>query len=46
VALTAHAMRGDEVKASDAGCDGYVTKPIDTETLPRLVSEFLAKRRR
>ena len=33
VALTAYAMRGDELKASDAGCDAYITKRIDTRTL-------------
>jgi CheY-like chemotaxis protein len=43
VALTAYAMKGDDEKARKAGCDGYVTKPIDPETLPTLVSEFLAK---
>jgi len=38
VALTAYAMRGDELKASDAGCDGYITKPIDTRLLVEQVS--------
>ena len=42
VALTAFAMKGDEQKARDAGCDGYVTKPIDTRKLATLVAEFLA----
>lgn len=41
VALTASAMKGDEQKARAAGCDGYITKPIDTRTLPALVAEFL-----
>jgi two-component system, cell cycle response regulator DivK len=42
VALTAYAMKGDEEKARAAGCDGYVSKPIDTDRLPRLVAELLA----
>ena len=43
VALTAFAMKGDDQKALDAGCDGYITKPIDTRKLPDQVAEFLAR---
>jgi CheY-like chemotaxis protein len=41
VALTAYAMKGDEQRARDAGCDGYITKPIDTRALPGVISEHL-----
>jgi signal transduction histidine kinase/CheY-like chemotaxis protein len=41
VALTAHAMKGDEVRAHEAGCVGYIPKPIDTALFPRKISEFL-----
>ncbi len=43
VALTAYAMKGDEEKAREAGCDGYVSKPIDTRTLPALVARSPAR---
>jgi CheY-like chemotaxis protein len=42
VALTAYAMKGDEERAREAGCDGYVSKPIDTRTLPALVARHLS----
>ena len=41
VALTAFAMKGDERKAMDAGCDGYITKPIDTRTLGERIRQLL-----
>lgn len=45
VALTAYAMKGDEQRAMDAGCDGYITKPIDTRTLGMRLREYLDRRR-
>ena len=41
VALTAYAMKGDAERALGAGCDAYVSKPIDTRTLPLLVAKLL-----
>jgi CheY-like chemotaxis protein len=41
VALTASAMRGDEAKARDAGCDGYITKPINTRIFGEQVRAWL-----
>lgn len=45
VAMTAFAMKGDEQKARDAGCDGYISKPIDTRRLAAHVAEFLRRYR-
>jgi CheY-like chemotaxis protein len=44
VALTAFAMKGDRQRAIAAGCDAYVTKPIDTRELPAQVAELLQRR--
>src|SRR5208283_617329 len=42
VGLTACAMKGDEEAALKAGCDGYLTKPIDTRTFIATVKKFIA----
>ena len=41
IALTAFAMKGDEQKALDAGCNGYITKPIDTRKLAQQVADLV-----
>ena len=41
IALTSHAMMEDKDKFLAAGCDGYITKPIDTRDFPKLVARFL-----
>jgi two-component system cell cycle response regulator DivK len=43
VALTAFAMEGDRERALQAGCDGYITKPIDTRDLPVALRRYLAQ---
>jgi CheY-like chemotaxis protein len=45
VALTSHAMKGDRERILAAGCDGYITKPIDTRSFPRTVAEFIRQAR-
>ncbi len=46
LALTAYAMKGDQERALAAGCNGYVTKPIDTRALPGVIARCLAERDR
>jgi CheY-like chemotaxis protein len=41
VALTAHAMKGDQERALAAGCIGYITKPIDTRAFPHAIASFI-----
>lgn len=42
VAFTAYAMKGDEARMRAAGCDGYVSKPIDISTFAAKVRAFIA----
>jgi two-component system cell cycle response regulator len=41
IAVTAYAMKGDREKALGAGCDGYITKPLDPIRLPSQVAQYL-----
>lgn len=41
IALTSHAMKDDEERIMAAGCDGYITKPIDTREFPKVVARFI-----
>ena len=42
VAFTAYAMKGDEARLREAGCDGYIAKPIDVKTFAARVRLHLA----
>lgn len=44
LAVTAYAMKGDKEKALAAGCDGYITKPIDTKTMPTVIANYIGTR--
>jgi len=41
IALTAYAMKGDKEKFITAGCDAYLSKPINTRELPKIASKML-----
>ncbi len=43
VAVTANVMRGDREKSLEAGCDGYIQKPIDIDTLAQQIERFITR---
>ena len=45
LAITANVMRGDREKTLEAGCDGYIQKPIDIDQLTKEIETFLARSR-
>lgn len=45
VAFTAYAMKGDEARMLDAGCDGYIAKPIEISSFTTTIRNHLAKSR-
>jgi CheY-like chemotaxis protein len=44
LALTAHALPGDRQRAMDAGCDEYITKPMDLDELVEAIQYWINKR--
>lgn len=45
IAITAYAMVGDNEKTLAAGCDGYISKPIDTQKLPQQIAAYLIRKK-
>jgi two-component system, cell cycle response regulator DivK len=45
IALTANVMKGDRERSLEAGCDGYLQKPVDIDTLTSQVEKYLTLKR-
>jgi two-component system cell cycle response regulator DivK len=43
IALTANVMKGDRERALEAGCSGYIQKPLDIDSLPMQVASYLGR---
>ncbi len=43
IAMTANVMKGDRERTLEAGCDGYIQKPIDVDNLPTQIAYYLSK---
>lgn len=43
LAFTSYAMEGDDKKAREAGCDGYIIKPIDTKNFIKTIDQYLSQ---
>jgi len=42
IGVTAYAMKGDKERIIEAGCDAYLSKPINTRELPKVIAEMLS----
>ncbi len=45
IALTAHAMHGDKERCTDAGMNGYLSKPVSVQSLSRELQRFIERTR-
>ena len=45
IALTANVMRGDRERSLDAGCDGYIQKPIDVDVFAEQIEQYILRER-
>jgi two-component system cell cycle response regulator DivK len=43
IAVTANVMRGDRERSFESGCDGYIQKPIDVDTISQQINRFLKR---
>lgn len=43
IAVTANVMRGDRERSMQAGCDGYIQKPIDVDTIAQQIEKFISR---
>ena len=43
IAMTANVMRGDRERSLEAGCDGYIQKPIDIDTLTQQIERYIKR---
>jgi two-component system, cell cycle response regulator DivK len=43
IALTANVMKGDRERTLEAGCDGYIQKPVDVDSFPNQIAKYLKR---
>ena len=43
IALTANVMKGDRERTLEAGCDGYIQKPVDIDSFPEQIAKYLKR---
>ncbi len=43
IALTANVMKGDRERTLEAGCDGYIQKPVDVDSFPDQIAKYIKR---